>query len=759
MTSDATQSVVASSSTLWAQASKEWVIPAKPKPGRKPKKDAAPPKEAQEVRAPTSSSIICPPPSLSHTMPDQVDSKGRRVQNRAAQRAFRERKQSQLADLQARLQSYEQGEIERNVALQKISKRLKEENEQLRNENTSLKEEISRLKEQAAASSAGPSTLSYLRDKEDGSRSLKRWRDGSVCSILSDDASIVLESANRKRFRTETVSPGPSVTVPQYAHEVAYTPSPPSAASSPDSYGISRTPFSPSPFATAPAACASNHAASSYPTSSVFSPPPEGQKSFDALARTPPFDAFDCGLCTDNTPCVCREIAMQHANAVSGLSGSVSEYGNNLLAVQNGTMTVLKAEDSDNRAVISTTNIIKIPSASDDVDTSRSPNPAIVGKTSHQYSVQSRQETLSDHRTNTSGPFQIRLPSPEPAPTPSSTSSSRSVPLRLKNARRTTSGKVWQINPSPPTCSGDPSNCPACKDDDFGKAFCRALGDSASVVSRACASCPNPEACGRVSRSACAPGPSSIPLSSQDSSEKMNLNRSTSSGSEQDRNTGEASLLNSSGRSSATLPSHSAATNQQGVLLSTPSRPGGKSVGPSETIPVNEAWARLKSHPNIAFADLSMLADVVARRTKCSGPVAVINPAPGSVTPERDAARSPASPESGMTMQQGSENPQEKDSNSVLLTDPHAHFREQEQQRAKVPTMVPFNDSTSSSAVSVPQTTPSSALSLGPGAVGRPALVPQEELRECGRRRIREVDAAGVREALRILDAQFGKHS
>ncbi len=64
----------------------------------------------------------------------------------AAQRAFRERKQSQLAELQARVQSYEQGEIERNVALQNIAKKLKDENEQLRRENEALKDELQRLK-------------------------------------------------------------------------------------------------------------------------------------------------------------------------------------------------------------------------------------------------------------------------------------------------------------------------------------------------------------------------------------------------------------------------------------------------------------------------------------------------------------------------------------------------------------------------------------------------------------------------------------
>ncbi|KAJ7690081.1 hypothetical protein B0H17DRAFT_1201878 [Mycena rosella] len=105
---------------LWATASKEWVIQPKPKPGRKPKKDLAPVQQQEE----------------------QLDSKGKRVQNRSAQRAFRERKQSQLADLQARVHSYEQGEIERNVALRSIAKRLKEENEALRQVNTILKEKV-----------------------------------------------------------------------------------------------------------------------------------------------------------------------------------------------------------------------------------------------------------------------------------------------------------------------------------------------------------------------------------------------------------------------------------------------------------------------------------------------------------------------------------------------------------------------------------------------------------------------------------------
>ena len=162
-----------------------------------------------------------------------------------------------------------------------------------------------------------------------------------------------------------------------------------------------------------------------------------------------------------------------------------------------------------------------------------------------------------------------------------------------------------------------------------------------------------------------------------------------------------------------------------------------------------------------------MLADVVARRVKCSGPVAVIHPAPGSCTPERDAARSPAAPE----LTDENAKLARKDSGPVLLTDPHAHYRAQEEQRTQypnstVPTSMarPSTPSVDANADAANGALPQEQLSTVSTSAshsrtsGKPSLVPQEQLRECGRRRIREVDTAGVNDALRILDAQFGKH-
>jgi len=96
-----------------------------------------------------------------------------------------------------------------------------------------------------------------------------------------------------------------------------------------------------------------------------------------------------------------------------------------------------------------------------------------------------------------------------------------------------------------------------------------------------------------------------------------------------------------------------------------------------------------------------MLADVVARRSKCTGPRIVLSPPPASEHIETPV---------DVAVGSNSEQP-------VLLTDPHAHFREKERARA----------STS----------------------------PPRMQEKCGQRRVREVQADAVRDALRLLDAKF----
>jgi AP-1-like factor len=200
------------------------------------------------------------------------------------------------------------------------------------------------------------------------------------------------------------------------------------------------------------------------------------------------------------------------------------------------------------------------------------------------------------------------------------------------------------------TCSGDPANCMACADDSFGQAFCAAIGESATATPP-CDGCP-----------CCLDAPGGNGNCCIDAIERAPHIRRVS-----------------------------------------------PAADASATIPTNDAWRQLKSHPNVAFADLSLLADVVARRSKCTGPRVVISPALGAVTPER--VNSPP-----VNAQQGS-----SDNQLIFLTDPHGCYHE-------------------------------TKTSLPP-----PRFVSRELLVECGRQRIREVRADAVKEAMHMLDSKFSQ--
>lgn len=564
-------------------ASKEWVIPAKPKPGRKPKKEAvAPVVVDSEVRGhhaeshcgPSLTTAVTPIDRLEgQTCPEQVSRAHFRsfllvltpsfVARRAAQRAFRERKQLQLADLQARVQQYEQGEIERTVAIQSLAKRLKEENDKLKAENACLKDRIAQLEQE--------------RDGQGADAHRKRWRDADPS-----------ENVSSKRPKISLLSQ--SLSHLSAREPASYLSSPSSNVSTTDS-GDSYPPFSPISLNTSPI----DHVASVGPGSPFGDLPPiqPSWRSSVFDTEVTPSQRLDCRFCsvTDGT-CVCAELALQH------VSSSLS--------------SPLKLENVD-------------------------------------LSLMESNSRLED-RMSTSGGLSIldNLPPYQPA-----------VPLRRRSAQPpaaigSTSSSVfpvWIPAASPdtsPTCSGDPSNCMACADDDFGKAFCAAINASVSTSAPRCDTCLDVTKSASPSRTLSPTAPEYI--------------------------------------------SSNAGRNVQSPDL-------------AERLPTNEAWRQLKSHPNVAFADLRLLAEVVARRHKCTGPTVEIVPAPGSITPERAT---------GSPVPFGSE-----DNQSIVLTDPHAHYHEEQARRT----------------------------------------APPEVVVKCGCQDVREVPADGVRDALRLLDGPFGPHT
>lgn len=98
------------------QPSKEWVLPARGKPGRKP----------------------------SATVPLTK----RKAQNRESQRAFRERRHAYLAELEDKVAQYEAREISANVQMQRLAQQCRDEANELRRKNEALEQRCSDLQQQ-----------------------------------------------------------------------------------------------------------------------------------------------------------------------------------------------------------------------------------------------------------------------------------------------------------------------------------------------------------------------------------------------------------------------------------------------------------------------------------------------------------------------------------------------------------------------------------------------------------------------------------
>jgi hypothetical protein len=80
----------------------------------------------------------------------------RTLQNRKAQREFRDRKASYVKSLEQRIRAYESNEIQGNVELQRVARRLKEENDQLREQVKQLSERLAILEGGDSEMAASP---------------------------------------------------------------------------------------------------------------------------------------------------------------------------------------------------------------------------------------------------------------------------------------------------------------------------------------------------------------------------------------------------------------------------------------------------------------------------------------------------------------------------------------------------------------------------------------------------------------------------
>lgn len=103
-------------------------------------------------------------PNINHNPSESQPSK-RTLQNRKAQREFRERKASYVKSLEQRIRVYESNEVQGSVELQRVARRLKEENEQLREQVRQLSERLSTLERGNSAVAAMPPTQTTGRSQ------------------------------------------------------------------------------------------------------------------------------------------------------------------------------------------------------------------------------------------------------------------------------------------------------------------------------------------------------------------------------------------------------------------------------------------------------------------------------------------------------------------------------------------------------------------------------------------------------------------
>ncbi|GAA5952141.1 hypothetical protein JCM8115_003515 [Rhodotorula mucilaginosa] len=484
------------------RASKEWVVPPRPKPGRKSAKAGS------DTAKPTA---------------------------KTTQKAFRERRQEYVTELEEKVRRLEAGEGEKCVFYQQQAQRAKSEALAWQQENAKLRQEVEALRAELARQSSPPSLSS-----------------GSGA-------------------RTSRARPAPTT---EFADSAAAAPPPPKRRRRAPSNASSSSRATPT-FAGAEESCSPPLAPHRPPTHfsplSDDPPQPSASTSPGAEAMTTRIQIPRCTFCSTGPDCFCAQVGFDIVQTPAATSHSGS---------------------SASSSSASTQQVDRLPAADED---------PYAAETTYEPAV-----PLKLRRSGT-GSQKSKKPSVWAIEAPAVTGAAR------------------LIDAAKAVCSGDPSNCPACSDDPFGKAFCNAL--SSSVCStQPCANCPSNRSGRRIPTpppEKPSPAPS-MPMPIID--EGMALLESLTD-------------LPCCG-DPILCGSKTCKTEDQAEPIPPPPLPSleadtAASAGAGvETVPCNEAWSALKQHPNIAFADLQMLAEVVAKRTYCKGAVTETPPPPAGVVSE-----------------------------------------------------------------------------------------------------------------------------
>ncbi|KAJ5223775.1 hypothetical protein N7468_008317 [Penicillium chermesinum] len=276
-------------STPGSVTSKEWVIPPRPKPGRKPATDTPPTK--------------------------------RKAQNRAAQRAFRERRAARVQELEEQMKEVEDSHDVQVAALNERIGTLSQELEQSREEMNWWRDRCHSLEKEVSIERSAKEAL------------VKEFRSSisaSGNSIMPD--SVPLPPRTRPSTRSshmegvtqedteENIPLGCGECSNEHCHPHR-GPSEPEIKPDPEEMEIDFT----ARFAAVPAQSSANNAT-------------------DSAASTP---VDPCGFCQDGTPCICAEMAAQEQERGRG-----SFENNRLAPIQSISQFTPPPSESDARSEV-----------------------------------------------------------------------------------------------------------------------------------------------------------------------------------------------------------------------------------------------------------------------------------------------------------------------------------------------------------------------------------------------------------------------
>ncbi|BEI88460.1 uncharacterized protein CcaverHIS019_0111780 [Cutaneotrichosporon cavernicola] len=506
----------------------------------------------------------------------------RQSQNRMSQRAHRARRTDYIQTLEERLRQYEANEIHSNVRLQEVARALKADNDKLRSEVSALGSAIAAARKEregwSAERRALNDTMRALRTQLNAAR-----RSSSTGPSPRLDDRLEFELAALARSPALTPALSPLAATPRHAATPPFVSRP--VTQQPDSLmcPICPDPDPDCPCQRPPSPVTTLPAPEPIPLQTLDSQLARTQRGTDLTllqATTTLVASANCGMCDmSSLDCVCNEPEIEDIKPVIPRSPSPPPDTLAIMDMDCGLCT--SSSFCACRAGLALVN-----------------------------------DTVASAPATVPAPLvQIAAPA---------------VPLRLR-ARAAAKQSVWKLDNVPAgqsraeaVCTGDPSNCDACRNDRFGQEFCGHLfgvndadndndkdkGDQkkgcAGCTKGKCGGDKGPLTARSMSISSLMDGPVPSPSTSAPATPGP---------------VGDAPLvLTCCG--APELCGHAAGCDDS-MPVEEETKPT-----PDETIRPDQAWKQLKAHPNAQFTPLAVLADVVARRTRCDGPRVELSPPP-----------------------------------------------------------------------------------------------------------------------------------